>query len=139
MYVDFIPEDTFRDILGFNKEQYGPFPIAPINDLAPNVAAFNTVNSFYIGSDIVQRGIRINNSYNGIISQVLINVSPGSQIVSKPFNPAKSSAQELAGAKRSNLRFRLTDDKLRPVNTNSEFWTSRVVIRWQSPYLISRT
>ena len=138
VYVDFQPADTLRDILGFNATQLGPFPTAPLNELAPNVAAFNTVNYFLLASDLVQRGIRFNNRYNQIISQILINVSPGSQIISTPFNPAKVPCNELAGAKRTNLRFRLTDDKLRPVNTNKEYFTARVVIRFMRPFIIKK-
>jgi hypothetical protein len=135
--VDFTQVDTPRDIMGFDSLVYGPYVGAPLNILAPNSAAFNTVNYFLIASDLVQKGIRFNNRYNQVISQVLIDVAPGSQIVNTPFNPAKSSAQELAGAKRTNLRFRLTDDQLRPVNTNGEYYTARVVIRYLRPVVIS--
>tara|TARA_R110000822_G_scaffold56916_6_gene143551 strand:+ start:841 stop:1695 length:855 start_codon:yes stop_codon:yes gene_type:complete len=139
VYVDFTQINTPREIIGFDALQYGPYVGAPINILAPNVASFNEVNYFLIASDLVQRGIRFNNRYNQIISQVLIDVSPGSQIVSKPFNPAKSDSNELAGAKRTNLRFRLTDDKIRPVNTNGEYWTARVVIRYLRPLVVERS
>ena len=137
VYIDFTQSDTPRILLGFESLQYGPFAGAPINDLAPNVAQLNTVNYFLIASDLVQKGIRFNNRYNQIVSQVLINVAPGSQIVSTPFNPAKISAQELAGANRSVLRFRLTDDALRPVNTNGESWTARIVIRYLKPFVVT--
>ena len=136
--VDFQQTNTPREILGFDALVYGPFVGAPLNILAPFVAAFNQVNYFLIACDLVQKGIRFNNRYNQVITQVLIDVSPGSQIVSKPFNPAKSSAQELAGAKRTNLRFRLTDDKLRPVNTNGEYYTARIVIRYLRPVRLDR-
>lgn len=138
VYVDFQPADSPRELLGFDALQYGPFVGAPINQLAPNVASFNQVNYFLIASDLVQKGIRFNNRYGQVITQVLINVSPGSQIVSTPFNPAKSSARELAGSKRTNIRFRLTDDKLRPVNTNGEYFTARVVIRYLRPMVIQK-
>ena len=138
VYVDFQPPNTPREILGFDALQYGPLAGAPENELAPNVASFNQVNYFLIASDLVQKGIRFNNRYNQVITQVLINVAPGSQIISVPFNPAKSDAQDLAGSKRSVLRFRLTDDKLRPVNTNGEYWTARVVIRYLMPMVIGK-
>ena len=138
VYVDFQPPNTLREILGFNALQYGPLAGAPENILAPNIAEFNQVNYFLIASDLVQKGIRFNNRYNQVIAQVLINVAPGSQIISTPFNPAKSDAQELAGSKRSVIRFRLTDDKLRPVNTNGEYWTARVVIRYLMPMVIGK-
>lgn len=138
VYVDFQPADSPRELLGFESLKYGPFVGAPINQLAPNVAAFNQVNYFLIASDLVQKGIRFNNRYGQVITQVLINVSPGSQIVSTPFNPPSSNANELAGSKRTNIRFRLTDDKLRPVNTNGEYYTARVVIRYLRPMVIQK-
>lgn len=134
--VDFTPANAPKTILGFDSLLYGPYAGAPLNILAPNVAQFNTVNYFLIASDLVQKGIRFNNRYNQVITQVLINVAPGSQIVSTPFNPAQTDANELAGAKRTNLRFRLTDERLRPVNTNGEFWSARIVIRYLTPYTI---
>jgi hypothetical protein len=133
--VDFNQPDTPREILGFNATTVGPFVGTPINFLAPNTAQFNQINSFLIASDLVSKGIRFNNRFNQVISQVLINVAPGSQIISTPFNPAKVDAQELAGAKRTIIRFRLTDDKLRPVNTNGEYFTARIVIRYVRPFL----
>ena len=134
--VDFTQAGTPRTILGFDALVYGPSPLAPIDILAPNTAGFNTVNYFLIQSDLVQRGIRFNNVFNQTIAQVLINVLPGSQIVSTPFNPAKTNAQELAGTKRSNLRFRLTDDRGLPVNTNGEYWSARIVIEYLRPLVI---
>ena len=125
-----------REILGFNSAVYGPYINAPVNILADTTAAFNTVNYFLIHSDIVSKGVRFNNTYNQTIAQVLINVAPGSQIVSTPFNPARSDASDLAGSRRSNLRFWLTDDQDRPVNTNNENWSARIVIHYSRPLVI---
>lgn len=137
-YVDFQPANTARDILGFDAQQVGPNISAPVNILADNPAEFNTVNYFLIHSDLVNQGIRYNNQYNQTIAQVLIDVSPGSQIVSTPFNPAKSNAQALAGTARTNLRFWLTDDQQRAVNTNSENWSARIVIEYMRPVMIGQ-
>ena len=137
--VDFTQNDTPRDILGFNSQIVGTFPNAPINVLADNIAQFNQVNYFLLHSDLTNKGIRFNNTYNQTISQILIDVAPGSQIVNKPFNPAKINASELAGAKRTNLRVWLTDDQDRRVNTNGEYFTARIVIHYLRPYIIDRT
>lgn len=131
--IDFTQSDTFRDILGFNSSVVGPFVGAPVTILADSVAAFNTVNSFLIHSTLTNRGLRFNNTYNQTLSQVLIDVTPGSQIVSKPFNPAKISATELAGSTRTNLTMWLTDEQNRVVNTNGEVWTARIVIKYLKP------
>jgi hypothetical protein len=135
--VDFEPDDTPYAILGFDRTEYGPAALAPVDILAPRVAGFNTVNYFLIESDLIKSGgIRINSKQSQVIAQVLINVSPGSQIVSTPFNPAKCNAQELAGTKRTNIRFRLTDDKGRLVNTNGEYWSARIVIDYLRPLFL---
>ena len=133
MSVDFSQPQTPRDILGFDPLVYQNNAVAPLTFLAPNVAGFNTVNYFLIHSDLTYRGIRFNNNYNQTIAQVLIDVPPGSQIVSAPYNPAKVNCQELAGTKRTKLRFWLTDDQDRTVNTNGEYWTARIAIRFMMP------
>lgn len=134
--VDFTQQDTPREILGFDNALYGTYLNAPVNILAPNIAGFNTVNSFLIHSDLVNRGIRFNNDYNQTVAQVLIDVSPGSQIVYAPFNPPKVECGDLINSKRNLLRFWLTDDRNRRVNTNGEYWTARLLIRYLRPLFI---
>jgi hypothetical protein len=134
--VDFTQPDTFANILGFANAIYGPYPTAPLSVLAPSIASFNKVNYFLIHSDLTTTGIRFNNKYNQTIGQVLIDVPPGSQIVSTPNNPAKINAPELTGARRSNLRFWLTDDTDNRVNTNSEYWSARIVIHYLRPHIV---
>jgi hypothetical protein len=138
VFIDFSQPNTPREILGFLSQQYGPFPNAPINVIADEVAKFNSVNYFLIGTDLIRQGIRFNNRYAGIVSQVLIDVPPGSQIVSKPFNPPRISANELIGVKRTNIRFSLTDDLLRAVNTNTEYYSLRLVIRYLLPVVLNK-
>lgn len=133
--IDFTQADTFRNILGFNSAVYGGYT-APYTLLAPNVASFNTVNYFLIHSDLVSKGIRINNKYDQVIAQVHIDVSPGSQIIHSPFNPPKITANELAGSKRNVLRFRLTDEQGNAVNTSSENWSARLKISYMIPHII---
>lgn len=135
--IDFTPTDTPRIILGFDAQVYSPVPTNPI--LAPNVAAFNQVNYFLVHSDLTNKGIRFNNNYNQTIGQVLIDVAPGSQIVSRPFNPAKINAPELAGTTRTNLRFWLTDDEDRRVNTNNEYWSARIVVKYLRPFVVDKS
>ena len=134
--IDFTPADTPKNILGFDSLVYGPYVGAPQNILAPSVAGFNTVNYFLIHSDLAPQGIRFNNSYNQTISQVLIDVAPGSQIVSTPFNPAKSNCDRLAGTKIDTFTVWLTDDAQREVNTNGEYFSARIVIRWYHPHFL---
>lgn len=130
VYIDFSLPETPREILGYNSAVYGPYALAPIDVLAPNVAAFNQVNYFLIHTDLVTNGLRFNNAYNQTVAQVNIDVEPGSQIVYKPYNPPECDAQPLVGGKRTNIRFYLTDNRQRAVNTNNESWTARIRIKY---------
>jgi hypothetical protein len=133
--VSFVQADTFKDLLGYDAQVIGPTIVEPVTFLAENTAGFNTVNYFLIHSDLVSKGIRFNNSYNQSIAQVLIDVAPGSQIVSKPYNPARTNASQLIGDQRKNLKFWLTDDSNRAVDTNKEYWTARVVLKFLLPHV----
>lgn len=130
--VDLTIANSFRDILGFDSQLIpagGPSAGIFIQ-LADNVAGFNTVNYFLTHTDLINRGIRFNNKYTQVVGQVLITATAGNQIVSTPFNPPKANAHELIGSSRKNIRFWLTDDKDRRVNTNGEDWSIRLVIRY---------
>lgn len=135
--VDFTQPNTIRNIIGFDSNIYGPYPIFPSNILAENTANFNTVNYFLLHSDLTNKGILFNNKYSQIISQVNIDVAPGSQIVYTPYLPAVITVNELAGIYKSNIRVWLTDDKNIYVNTNNENYSLRIKIKYLSPYIIA--
>jgi len=135
-YVDssvvFVPNSPY-EILGWNlNDTLITGGTAPINRIAPSTASFNTINLFLIHSDLSNKGIRYNNDYKQIITQVLIDVAPGSQIVATPFNPPKIDCPELIGQNKKSLKFWLTDDKNNLVNTNGENWSCRIVIKYQT-------
>lgn len=130
--IDFTIANTFREILGFDSRLV---PLAPSTitlqyEYSDNIASFNQIEYFLIHSDLVSRGIRINNSYNQTIEQVLIDVPPSSQIISTPFHPIFVPAPELIGETRKLLRFWLTDDKNNLVDTNNEIFSLRLVIHY---------
>ena len=126
--VDFTPADTFRDVVGFNSQVVGPFT-AVVKTLADNEAAFNNIEYFKIHWDGGQ-GFRTNNKYNGTIARVNITASPGSQVVSTPFNPPRSEAQRWAGTNRNHLVFWLTNELDIEVDTG-ETWSARLVLEWE--------
>ena len=134
--VDFRPTDTFRDILGFNSDLLS-VATAPQTIPAQNVAKFNTINSYLIHSDLVTNGIRYNNTYNQTIGEVLIDVAPQEQINSQPFNPATSDASDLRGVKRNNVSFWLTDENNKLIDTNTEYWGARILIRYDEVKVLS--
>jgi hypothetical protein len=137
--IDMTQDNTPNVLLGLEKEVYssplGSYtPDNPYQIVAPNTADFNHVDSLFVHSNLVQQGIRFNNRYNQSIAKVLIDVKPGSLIVYRPFNPAKSTAQHLAGSSISILEFWLTDQNGQFVDTLGNDWGARVTIRYDRPY-----
>ena len=132
LQVDFTQSDTFRDIIGFDSQLVpsgGP-TTGSYTVLGDNVANFNTIDYFLLHSDIIDRGIRTNNTYTQTISQILIDVAPGSQIVSREFNPPKSEAISLSGRTIDRITFWLTDQDNNLVDTNNEDFSCRMIIKY---------
>jgi hypothetical protein len=133
--IDFTLSDTFATIMGFNNALVGPGTFVGETFTAQNIAAFNQIEFFLLHTDLVDRGIRLNNTYTQIVSQVYINnaTPPGNQNIDKPFNPIAVPAWGLIGAIRNDARFWLTDQNSIPVNTNGEDYSMRFVIKYTSP------
>lgn len=117
--IDFTQPNSIRGILGFDSRLS---PLAGLTtgeyyDEADNVAAFNQVNYYLIKSDIVSKGIRVNSNYNKIISKVLIDVSPGSQIVMRKENPEKIYSLELINQYIRSITVALVDQNGNNVDT----------------------
>lgn len=121
---------NMRVLLGYNDQLLGPSTTSPTSWLADNIAQFNTVNSFLINSDIVETGIPLNSKQQKIIANIPIDVLPGYQIIFNPYRPAKIPANNLKGSRRKRIKFWLTDDQGRLVNTGGEYWRLRLVIRY---------
>jgi len=129
--IDLSLADDFRVILGFDSQIVPPAPsVGVFNQLGDNQAAFNQINSFLIHSDIVSRGIRNNGTFSNTINEVLIDVAPGSQITQKNFVPTRVPASKLIGTKLKTIKMWLTSNNNVLVNTNGEFWTALMVIRY---------
>lgn len=127
--VDFTPNNTFRDLIGFNSQVVTAVNPNDIAVLADNVAKFNNIEYFLIhwsGGE----GIRVNNTFDQVLTRVNIDSPPGTQIVSQPFNPARSDAQAWAGDTRTFLQFWLTDQTGADADTG-EIWSARMVFEWE--------
>lgn len=136
--IVFTPDSPY-DILGWDIGSVNPptnGASVPFSWIAPNVANFNTINNYQIHSDIVALGIRVNNSYTQLLTPVPITVAPGSQIVFQNLVAAQIPSPDLRGIQRTNIKFWLTDDQNRPVNTLGEYWTVRVVIKYFMAHIL---
>lgn len=127
--IDFTIANSVREVLGFDS-QLIPAQSGPVSIQSDNPARFNNIEYFLIHSSLVGRGLRIGDNYNNTIAQVLIDNSPGNQIISRPFNPPPIPAQEIAGNKVSSARFWLTDQANNRLDTNGEIFSCRLVIHY---------
>ena len=136
--VDFTQPNTPREILGFDSvllQTQGTEEFF----LANNIARFNQIGSLLINSDIVDTGLIVNGKFNSTLSQILIDVGVGEQIQYNPRNPVTLSANNLLGTKRKNIKFFLTDELLRPLDTRGEYWTVRILIEYYIPFIIEKS
>lgn len=136
--VDFTTSRTIGQMLGFNSALYGDYADAPDTILANNVATLNNIDYFLIHSDLTNLGMRVNNKYYQTIAQVLIDVAPGSQIISQPNHPPRIECPHLAGNTRSHIRFWLTNHQNEAVNTAGENYSMRIVFKYEVPFLLKK-
>jgi hypothetical protein len=130
--VDFRPANCpnpINTILGFDLLEYTT-TIAEFNLTAPNIAKFNTINSLLVKSDLTDNGMSLNGTENSICAQVLINVSPGSQIIYSPNNPTKTQADNLQGRLLRNFHVELVNETGVRVNTFGENYSVLFKISW---------
>lgn len=126
--IDFTQPQTIREILGFNSQIVGPSVSVNENFYGDNVAAFNSIDYFILHTDLVNYGIRINNTFTQAVAQVLIDSSPGSQILSQPNNPPEVPCNELIGLKKTVIRSWITDQDNNLVDTAGEDFSMRLMI-----------
>jgi hypothetical protein len=119
------------DVLGFKGDEViGPFASPPEVVLAPKVAAFNRVVSYFIKSSLVSGGIPLNQTSSGIIAQIPIDVKTGSLINYAPRNPIRCNAMELKGMAKQRIIYTLVDQLERDVSTFGEEWGGILNIKY---------
>jgi len=119
-------ESNISSILGFTTDSKGSN-----THIGEDLPTFNQVNYLLLQSDLAHNGVSINGEHNSILAKINIDVSPNSQILYAPSNPAHISVPELAGTHRRDFRFNILDDKMRPINTRGEYWSCHIRLRWR--------
>lgn len=135
--IDFTQSNTFREILGFNSRlsPLAPSSIIGETDTGDNVAAFNQVEYYLIHSDIISKGFTLDNYESDVIARVLIDKTPGKQLLYNPDNPDKITANDLIKNPRSQLTFTLTDQNNNNIDTRGEYWSVKVIIEYEIPFV----
>jgi hypothetical protein len=121
--------NTMYEILGWNLNDVVTAPIDS-SVTAPNVAQFNQITSFIITSNLVSNGIPVNNTFAGVLANILILVPPGSINNVEPYNPQKVDASQLIGKVQNQITFRLRDQLNRIVEISEEVWNFVLVIKY---------
>jgi len=130
--IDFTVANSIREVLGFDSRNVPLLETTttPQYEKADNIANLTDIEYYLLHSDIISRGILINNTYSNVIAQMLINVPPGEQLISQPLLPPKIPANELIGDSRKQLKFWLTDQDNNLLDTKSELFSCRIVINY---------
>jgi hypothetical protein len=128
--IDFSAANSIGSLLGFN-----PVPIvAPVANYSvygDQPANLNRNNSYQIRGTLVSGGIQVNAIKGGVIGQVPIDQSPGSQIVYQPQQPLWFGASELIGVGKQQLVFMLENQAGERTPTGGEYWSFAVQFRVQ--------
>lgn len=129
--LDFTNADTPRQILGFDSRQVPLIATSGVQYvIGDTVANFNNIEYFTIASDIIHRGIRINERFNQTLVKIPIDVAPGSQINYQPFSPQKIPCNELIGTEKKEVTLWLTNNLLQRVDTNGEAFSITMSIHY---------
>ena len=130
--IDFTFPNNPREVLGFAAIVISSDGGSDVPQFVKGseLAKFNNIQYLLMHSDLVSRGIRVNNSYSQTIARLIIDVGPGEQIVYAPFITQKIPTPELAGELRNTITFWLTDDADNPVNTRGEFFSCELVVHY---------
>lgn len=132
--IDFTIANSLRGLLGFDSRLVPALPTtAAVYETADSIAQFNNIEFFYIKClNLLTKGLRSNDNYSGIMAKIPIDVSAGSQIVYRPYFPAKIDANNLIGSSLNSLTFQLTDNRNRLVNTFGEKFSISIQIEYQT-------
>ena len=132
LQVKWVAQSFFK-LVGFNSLQSipaGGFTLGSFSELAPNIADFSDVSSFLLHTSLVHNGIPLGDTASQALSQILINVRPGSQINFNPFNPIKLNVDHLRGQTINEASFWITDQLNRTLDFNGQFFSALVVIKY---------
>lgn len=135
IYQTMWPVGTFGDILGFFPTRVSDnIALLPKTFPGDKTARFNQIDFYLIQSSLVNRGIRSNGTFRGVVAQIPINDLPGSQIVYSPINPQWTPAPELANSSSiSSVQTILSDSNGNPVGTQGESYSVTLMVRWRVP------
>ena len=125
---DALPENVAKT-LGFTTDILATFTGEGF--LGDSIAQLNRINSFLIHTDLVHDGLSINSSYDSILTDIQLTVSPGSLLTYRPYIPYRVTGKHLKYGTKDLITFRLTDEQNRHIDTFGEEWSLTIIIRYK--------
>ena len=126
--INFGAASSIGSVLGFAPAVIVS-PVANYSIYGTTTANLNRNNSYRIRGTLVSAGIQVNAIAGGVIAQVPIDQSPGSQINYQPQQSLWFSAGELIGTGKQSLQFFLENEQGESTPTGGEYWSFVVQFR----------
>ena len=124
---------TLGKILGFNSSAKSKPDIPKGYIIGNSVAMFNSINNYYLSSDLISQGANINGKYGNVIAIIPITALPGNLVkFTGNFNNMFVDCDNILGRRngKTQVTFWLTNEKNEPLDMNSEVYSFTILIRW---------
>lgn len=129
-------QSTLGKILGFTTEAKQRPDVQGGYITGDITANFNSINSFYLSSDLVAQGANINGRYGNVIGIIPITALPGNLVnFQGNFNNLFIDCDNILGRRngRTQLTFWLTNEKGDALDMVGEVYSFTLLIRWYQP------
>lgn len=123
-YINFTIPNSFNQLMGFGNVLVPPVP-SVLGQIvtAPNVAEFDTLQSFIITTSLLNNGIPLNGSFSqGVVGLIPITTAPGIRITYQPSLPIIINANELIGQYRTSATFRILNQRGQAIDMLNQIW-----------------
>ena len=128
-------QSTIGKILGFTTSSIQR-PLALNGFLTGDLSAnFNSINSYYLSSDMISQGLNINGRYGNVIGIIPITSLPGNLVnFSGNVNNLFVNSDNLLGRRnaKTQITFWLTNERYEALDMNGETFSFTVLVRWVS-------
>lgn len=132
MMIDW-KQSTLGRILGFSESAKEKPDISTGYIIGDEPANFNSINSYYLSSDLVNQGANINGKFGNVIAIIPITSLPGNLVnFQGNVNNLFVDCDNILGRRngRTQLTFWLTNERNEPLDMNSEVYSFTVLVRW---------
>lgn len=132
MLIDW-KQSTIGRVLGFSASAKEKPDIENGYIMGDSTANFNSINSYYLASDLVNQGASINGKHGNVIAIVPITSLPGNLVnFQGNVNNLFVDCDNILGRRngRSQITFWLTNEKNEPLDMANEYFSFTILIRW---------